>query len=238
MSYSNITSGFAEKVKEPCLAYFYLSNPFSKHVLTRSAYAGLLPLSSIPPALDTIAGIGFALGSMITAGKNDKLTTLAKNHLSQAGSILSEPYVNLLRLINLHVKVADMDNPRNVKVSARGEGFFTQFFQETFKNFAHANFVSSNMFRRQFVARLGYGLLGLTSVITRLFDFVIGIVAVGASVATLGKFEALNNLAYRTIRLTALISDIFQSGLFMINPASAEPKTLSSEMIDGFYEDP
>lgn len=53
---------------------------------------------------------------------------------------------------------------------------------------------------------------------TRVFDLVIGILAMTAALVTLGKVDVINNVAYRGLQVTGIVKDIFYNTTKMLNP--------------------
>ena len=82
--------------------------------------------------------------------------------------------------------------------------------------------VEEKFLTRHIVSRLSHGLFAVASVITRLWDFAVGLLAASLAFATLGKIETINHLAYRGLKVGGLCSDVFEHTIKAINPWTGE----------------
>lgn len=175
--------------------------------MARGAHLLLTPASFITSAVDTIIGLGAGLGAICTLGKNKQTFKVACNHLSSSDKLFVRPYVNFLKTIN-----------PEAKISGDGDGFLSDLVINPLKNIARRCYNSDNFLKRHIASRLTYALLAVSCLVTRAVDGIIGIPAAGLSILTGGKFESLNNLAYRTLQAPGIINDLFYCTIKFINP--------------------
>jgi len=203
-----------------------------KNILSRLAHLGLVPLSIITCALDTIIGLGTGLGSIAIGGTNRELFQFAHKHLEASGAMAPISYLNILRTLNPEANISyDEKSKTNLVledygiiklkhpiVSASGNGFITHYAHISLKNLARSCYRSDNVFHRHISSRLTFGLLAIASVITRAVDAAIGTIAGMFSLVTFGKILWVNNLAYRALQAPAIAQDLFYCTNKLINP--------------------
>lgn len=198
-----------------------------KHVLVRGAYFVLAPASFIASAIDTIIGLGAGIGAICTLGKHQRTFEVAFEHLSSSNKLVVRPYANILQTINPEAKFSgNLACPGNKSpmISGHGDGFISDMVISSLKNVAIACYRSNNFLKRHVASRLTYALLAVSCLVTRAVDGIIGILAAGLSILTVGKFESLNNLAYRTLKAPGIINDLFYCTIKFINPWSGTSK--------------
>lgn len=103
-------------------------------------------------------------------------------------------------------------------ISGDGDGFLSDLVINPLKDIARSCYNSDNFLKRHVASRLTYALLAVSCLVTRAVDGIIGIPAAGLSILTGGKFESLNNLAYRTLQAPGIINDLFYCTIKFINP--------------------
>ncbi len=232
MSYINITGATTLP------AEFYVDrnwvqprkiNFFKKHVLARGAHLLLTPASFITSAVDTVIGLGAGVGAICTLGKHTQTFKVACNHLCRSNRLFVRPYVNFLQTINPKAKFSGnaANQPyiarylglvKQATISGDGDGCLSDWVINPLKGIARSCYNSDNFLKRHVASRLTYVLLAVSCLVTRAVDGIIGIPAAGLSILTGGKFESLNNLAFRTLQASGIISDLFYCTIKFINP--------------------
>lgn len=238
MSYTNINSKLTRPVEnyvDTNWVYSRETTFIKKHILARGAHFVLAPASLITSAVDTLVGLGVGIGSLCTLGKHEPTFKTAFNHLSGAQKLFVRPYVNLLQVINPEARFSGNWADRSfaerqfglvkqAMISGDGDGFLSNFVTKRLKNIARSCYNSDNFLKRHVASRLTYALLAISCLVTRVADGVIGIGAAGLSILTGGKFESLNNLAYRTLQAPGIIRDLFYCTIKFINPWAGIPQ--------------
>lgn len=125
----------------------------------------------------------------------------------------------------------DYGTKNPVKTSApsffNGRGLFTSLIVDSEINAAKKFADSKNILVRHIFSRIGFAFTLPTSMITRVADAALGLVAATFALITLGKISSLNNFAYRNINLPGLIPDMFFGVIKTINPwAGTKPQAL------------
>ena len=232
MSYSNVTYATTKPAEHYVDRNWVQSDEttfLKKHVLARGAHLLLTPASFITSAVDTIIGLGAGIGAICTLGKHRQTFKVASNHLSSSNKLFVRPYVNFLQTINPEAKFSgDAANQpyivrylglaKQATISGDGDGFLSDLVINPLKDTARTCYNSDNFLKRHVASRLTYAVLAVSSLVTRAVDGIIGIPAAGLSVLTGGKFESLNNLAYRTLQAPGIINDLFYCTIKFINP--------------------
>lgn len=227
MSYTNVTYASTKPAEHYVASSWVQSDEttfLKKHVLARGAHLLLTPASFITSAVDTIIGLGAGIGAICTLGKHQSTVKVAFNHLSGSNKLFVRPYVNFLQTINPEAKFSgDAANQpfglaKQAMISGDGDGFLSDLVINPLKNIARSCYNSDNFLKRHVASRLTYALLAVACLVTRAVDGIIGIPAAGLSILTGGKFESLNNLAYRTLQAPGIINDLFYCTIKFINP--------------------
>lgn len=136
---------------------------------------------------------------------------------------LSKSYVRLLQWINPEAQFEGREGDiifnghiiKNYKpyfvplILANENGFIFHSLSCGIKPTLEKCTSSKDFFLSQVCSRLLYLILLPTSILVRLIDFVIGILAAIFSLITLGYFTSCNNLAFRGLQVFGLITDIF-----------------------------
>jgi len=248
MSYTNITYASTTPLEN------YVNNNWvyspgttfiKKDVLARGAHFVLAPSFFITCAVDTIIGLGVGIGAFCTLGKHKPICEIAYAHLYSSNMLFVRPYVNLLQTINPEAKLADrsnfkgnipffinyhgetklcITNNKPPMITADGTGYLSDLIINPLKDIGRSCYNSNNFLKRHVASRLTYALLAVSCLITRAVDGVIGVVAASLSILTGGKFESLNNLAYRTLQAPGIINDLFYCTIKFINPWTGTSK--------------
>jgi hypothetical protein len=220
MSYINIHKELTEPAANYIETNWILSHKttfLKKQVLARGAYFCLTPAAFITHAIDTIIGLGIGLGALCTLGIHKPTVKMAINHLSDSKQLFANTYINFLKFINPGA-YADLNSSQEPTISAEGNGFLSDFVDKPLRDLARDCRNSDNILKRHITSRLTYALLAISCLVTRAIDGIIGIPAAALSILTLGKFESLNNLAYRTLQAPGIIRDLFICTIKFINP--------------------
>lgn len=235
MSYFNLTYSFekpAENYIEENWVHSNDTNFFKKQVGARVGHLALTPWSAVTSVADTIVGFGAGLAAIATQGKHKPTFKFAIEHLDSSKKIIVRPYVNLLKTLNpeakfsgsisnapyVHRYMAYVTGQKDAFITGDGDGFITSYVSEFLKDVARSCYNSDSFLKRHIASRLTYALLAVSSVITRLADGIIGVVAATLSFITLGKEESINNLAYRALQAPGIVNDIFYCTIKLINP--------------------
>lgn len=179
----------------------------NRHILARGAYLVLAPASFIPTAIDAIIGLGAAIGAFCTLGMHKPTFRVAIIYLFNAGRCVACPYEFILRALNPKVIVEEST-----------DGFIAKRIADPLLYFGKACSNSDNFLKRHVTSRLTYALLALSYLVARVVDGVIGILAAGFSIVTVGKFTSLNNLAFRALHAPCILKDLFFCIIKIMNP--------------------
>jgi hypothetical protein len=233
-SYTNITNSLAVSVDGYISNWVRSKDCFEKHVLARGGHLGLIPLFTITSVVDTIVGAGAGIVSIATGGTYKATCDFAMNHLDSSRNIVAYPYTNLLRTLNPEAKFPSSVASHSYFHSYRywsqtidqgselitndGDGFITSYVSDALKDVARSCRNSDNFFKRHIVSRLTYLLLAISSLITRVVDGIIGVIAAILSFLTLGKVGSINNVAFRALQAPGIVKDLFYCAIKCINP--------------------
>lgn len=235
MLYVNLTCRYeqpAENFIESNWVVSSRTNFVKKHVFARGGHLALVFWSVVMSGADSIIGVGAGLASVLTGGRHRPTFKCALIHLDSSRQIIALPYVNLLKTLNPDAtfsgSMANMSymdrylartiGRKDAFITSDGDGFITHYVSGTLKSIARGCYNSDNIIKRHLVTRLTYVLLAITSVITRIVDGIIGVIAALASFLTVGKFESINNLAYRGLQTPGIINDLFYCTIKFMNP--------------------
>jgi hypothetical protein len=221
MPYTNITHASIRPIENYVVRNWVISdqtNFLKRHIVARGAHFILSPASFITSSVDTIIGLVAGMGAICTLGKHRPTFKMAFEQLAGASQLLARPYVHILKTINPQARFSGDDSDRKVAISGDGEGFISNLIINPLKNVARECYNSDSVLKRHVASRLTYALLAISCLVTRAVDGLIGIPAAGLSILTGGKFEFLNNLAYRALQAPAIINDLFYCTIKFINP--------------------
>lgn len=181
-----------------------------KEGLSRGLNALLIPSSFLAHALDSIIGFGATMVAFFTLG--NKGYTTARNNLKQFKCLASDSYIHTLRIFN--------PNAELWHESGFGEELIIGSLRDIAKSCIQTreNGEQKPWYLRHVVSRLLFLSLGLASVVARVIDCAIGIIALPLSFLTLGSFSVINEAAYSGLKIIGIVDDICYSLIKTINP--------------------
>ena len=205
------------------------TNLLKKHVLARGAHLLLIPTSFITVAVDTIIGLGAGMKAIFTLGKDEQTFRVAYKQLTSSNKLFAKPYCHFLLTINPEAKFSgsaanqlfianQLGLATQATIHADGNGFLSNLMIDEIKKTTRACYNSDNLLKQHVASRLTFALLAVSCLVARAVDGIIGIPAAGLCILTGGKFESLNNLAYRTLQAPGIINDLFYCIIKFINP--------------------
>lgn len=181
-----------------------------RHFFSRAVQLTCIPVFFTAMALDTIIGVGVGVGAVCTLGRHIPTSCFAINHLNSADYLFAGFYEHFLRAINPKAQFSDeVENTM---------GFFPNLPIKRLAKLALSYRSSDNFLKQHVVSRLTYTLLAVSCVVTRIADAIICIVPVTLSVLTVGKFQSLNDVAYRTLQPSGILVDLFFCTIKILNP--------------------
>ena len=108
-----------------------------------------------------------------------------------------------------------------IEVDDQKCGIISVFVQDKLMDLAREQRDSDSLLAKHVYSRLLYFGFAVSSIVTRIVDFVIGLLAAVASVLTLGKVKVLNTTAYNGLNVASVINDIHFGLMRTINPWAA-----------------
>lgn len=207
----------------------------------RAVYLALAPVSLVTSAADLVFGSILAAKGCIHLGCNEFYVEQSLNQLYSARKIFTRPYMNLVKFVNPSIRFK-LDDDDNDRISYKGNGFFSFHLVSLFNKCGIDQYFRNldNFFARNISTRLCSGLMVVALIIARTADGIISVPTCAVSILTAGKFQALNNLAYRTSQaFGGVFYDITVCIFCVINPwndqahwntgASQEPEVVTDE---------
>lgn len=186
-----------------------------EEIFSRAANVGLAPAFFIATTLDTAIGIGVGLCSLATLGKNEKVYQTATKFLLESSNIIRAPLYSLASALNPRPKFLDVAG-----ISSDGNGFSTSLVIRPLYKKIDAFSESDNFITREVFSRLTVGFMAVCCVVTRVFDFIIGVTAMFLVVLTWRKLATVTNIAYQNLQVTLLIGDLVFCAIGLLNPKS------------------
>lgn len=212
---------------------------FSNTVLVRYVHLTAIPSTTFTNICDIIIGVGAAVASIATLGKNHKIYNIAINHLDSARKLVVRPYANLLRILNPNANFSgayayDKNKPlTEVPYKVRGtrlfnkkenhpkddtDGLLTDYVKDVLQKLAYKNTYSSSFLKKKIVTRLTYVVLAVALSISRVVDAIIGVNSMLISLVTFGRYDTVNAIAFAALQPTGIIKDLLFCILNIINP--------------------
>ena len=187
---------------------------WKEEVLPRLSYTIALPLFLIcePIALAWAAVTGAA--ALVTPWKRKEITQHAIKCLSEASSCaIGGVYTLFLNILN--PKAKHVDDPKKVLP--------TGLLTEPLENLALTCSKSNDFWKRHVASRLIYAVLPLSCLVTRVWNGVIGALAIVPSILTFGTCKSLNCWTEEGLKAPAIISDIFFCTVRFLDPQVKDP---------------
>jgi hypothetical protein len=221
MSYYNVTSELVSPIENYANDRLYIPNFVDKEIISRCANGIAAPLTILTCAVDIIIGLGTGIGALCTLGRNRPTYKFAKHHLASSKTILADPYINVRKILNPSFVLTckhEVPSENDPFICARGDGFLSDYVKvylepkiENLKN-------SNSRIEKYIASRLTEAVLGVSLIVARVADGIIGIGAAFLSLLPFVNNQSLNNLAYRGLQAPGLISDLFECTIKCINP--------------------
>jgi hypothetical protein len=227
--YINLSASLIGNNTEPFLKKCDI-NPEKKYgfgtreVLTRMASFGSSIGVAFTGIADTFIGLGCALGAIAAGGRSKTANQYTFNHLNSLNRFITRPHKYLVQTLNPHARFT----PEG-RISSKGDGLITNFVKEKLNAaLKSCTKPERNWAMRHIVSRLTIGLRTIASLITRIVDFPIGLIAGLFSLLSLGTCESLNNTAFRGLQVTGIVTDLLEGVVQLLNP--------KAEVRVGFYD--
>ena len=169
-----------------------------------------IALTAIATAGDCFKGILFAVLSFATVGLSKRINKLAGYNLMHSMELIPQIFRSALQIIN----------PKSELDANDIDGFFTQKVVNKYLDL-QSDLSDGNWFKRNVLSRAIHLILIPTSVIARVADFALGVIAAVGAVLTVGKFEKLNSFAYKNLQVMQIVRDLWFHVLQTINPNPA-----------------
>jgi hypothetical protein len=203
---------------DPAVSYidstWTTSTNTSEKIYARTANLLLAPVVLITCALDTILGLGATLGVVCTLGRHNIIADQAATLMLHSTKLLTAPYMQLLKTIDPKQRSYEKKYTNNYTCD---KGLLTEKITFIFAHILKIS-KSQNFFNRHIVSRLCFALLAMASLVTRVVDGLIGVLAASVSLLTLGYFHNVNQIAYQNLQAPGIITDIFVCILGILNP--------------------
>lgn len=201
--------------------------------VARARSAVCVPATFVTSIIDTLAGtlegilVGLPAALLHEMGiANDAALTVIADpcrRISHSNRIIAEPFKRLLQTIN--PKVLRGESCKNYDrpcISAKGIGFIA--------NQVHiaVNYLTTteNSLYRHIISRLVCALAPIAYIIARIADGIIGLAVAPFALLLCGRWESLNNLAYRGLQAPGIIFDLYRCAIRFITPPPVTPSDL------------
>lgn len=223
----NASVRFGKFIKSNCQ---YSDKAYKSQGLARLGNFVLIPLSAGTTLADTISGIGMILAAIGTVGHYKKLNRLAVERLEISKKIIAAPLFCVLHVLNPKATISPLEQstsrPNTLRgvavekpfIDSEGNGFVTHHVCGRLFHLFLDCAKSTNPIEKHVATRLTACLILIVTTITRIVDLIIGVLAFIGTLIICGQNESLNNLAYRGLQGTGLVSDLFGCILHIINP--------------------
>ncbi|CDZ81757.1 hypothetical protein BN1013_02293 [Candidatus Rubidus massiliensis] len=237
MSYFNLSKSIHSPLKRYAYELSDIHNTSkSLQFVKKECFSRFINLSSIPIGLitslfDTIIGMLFSVISISLLSLNKRVYKLSINHLRSQKVILRIIYVHVLRIFQPTIKFKKekhnnspyvvrqtIPQQKDLKISASGNGYLSEYIVEPLKNIARSNIKSNSLIKRHISSRLIFSCILLSSIISRIGDAILSTICIFPVLLSVGKFQSLNNLVYRAIQFPGVVEDVFYSITKIGNP--------------------
>lgn len=163
----------------------------------------------------TGVGIGYTACSLLTLGKVPQCNTYAFSFTSQAKWILPGLYVGAMKVVNPKFSLSD-DSPS-------WSGVTHTIVAVEILNLARELASSPRFISKEIASRVAFLKYGATSIITRIADLALGVLAVVASLCTLGCIPKINRFASEQLTVFGIIPDVCTALRYTLNPHQLSP---------------
>jgi hypothetical protein len=185
-------------------------------ITCRVLYLGSALIYPITSALDLLIGTILAVGALLTQGKYSCWNKQARVILFIGGcGIITSIFYSLLHVIN----------PEALPIKKHSEVFFHepdgtthQYLAKFFKITGRAYKESDSVLERHLFSRVTYCVYTLSSPLSRIIDFVIGLFFAAYAISKKGASERLNRRALADLRVGCIVHDLYYGLLKTINP--------------------
>lgn len=202
-------------------------NTFQKSAQLRGVHLGLACGSFLAATFDTLAGVSLSLNPLVTIGRFPHAVVQADTCLSSSNHILARPFMHLLKTVNPEAQFTEADKPlpgrsvfKQPRISSEGDGFITEPMMTGLRVRARQFYQSNQWLQQHLASRCTYAALGVACVATRGMDACLSVPATAAAFVSGGRYESVNNLAFRALQAPALVKDLFYCARKVINPWS------------------
>jgi len=192
-------------------------------VATRLAAAGSSVGVALTGVADTFIGLGCSLGAIAALGRSERANLYMSNHLQSCTRLIARPFKYVVQTLNPQAKFTS-----KATISSKGDGLITHYVKKTLGEALKTCNKSDYWVMRQVVSRLTVALRTVATIITRVVDFAIGLVAGLFALLACGQCEFLNNTALRGLQITGIVTDIMESFVQLLNP--------EADVRPGFYD--
>ncbi len=229
-----ITGENIDPLRQKCHVKAKEKNFCDRHCVSRIGYFSLTPAYAITDTVDTLVGVVGGVLSALFGGTDKDSFNFAMHQLHHSNRLLVDCYVSILKTINPEATFSRsalaMEREDDAKdlmadsgfsnplVTAEGCGFIAEVVNVRFRACAEACSKKPDFLSRHVFTRGIYFGLAIVTAIARVVDLIIGVIAMLLSFLTAGKFETINNVAYRALQAPGLLKDEFYCVIKMINP--------------------
>lgn len=199
-------------------------NKSAKWGVPRLGNLVVIPLQIGTAVIDT--GIGVITG--IFALIFDIKPTIVANHLECSQLILSRTFLCVLKFIDPSLgpdRSAKYGPKLTISCRYARDGILTRYVKTFFTEIASAaKGPDEKDNKHPIISRLSYLAGGLLSIITRIFDLVLGVPAVLLVLMSIGRCEKLNAFAFRGLQIGGILNDIFFTIRNIQEPGNVEQR--------------
>lgn len=194
------------------------SNRIIREVFGRVGYAGNVLITPFASSIDLAFGSIAGFFSLLPAGYFKQLNHYAFDAIQKGGEGLPMTFASLLRTINPHAEMTTLVDAYDEHEVEELNGILSEKTSAFFRDLSDNAKAFENPIARHVATRLVATASLLSTVVTRIIDFVIGIFAALAALITAGKWERCNQFAYNCLRITALVNDVYLGLMLIANP--------------------
>ncbi len=175
-------------------------------------------LKATKALIGTIGTVFTAALSVCTFGISNELNRYAHNNTEEnrfSKFILPSVYLYFLKIMdpNANLAVKREPEPKNeIWISSA-------VAHPIFKKAKIISLKNNTFFKRHFVSRGCYALAGLVSIVTKVADLALGLLAAVLSIIPcLGRLEGINDFAFNQLGALSLVDDLCRAARGVMNP--------------------